>query len=209
MVTTRLAFLQLERRLQICVYVNKCCGITAIGTKEWPRTCFHTFKYEQSYFSTFAFQISKEDFMGGARGAKFPAGTWRHNDVVLTPMRRNDVASTSVRRHLPTRLFINQCQIITFLILKSDIENSRIELRGIVLPVPSNQIEVTLIIILPFNLVHLWIFPVSYRNWRKMWVDYWGGGGRGKGYVGPLSNYCAPPTGSRPSPSSYACGTVP
>ena len=32
---------------------------------------------------------------------------------------------------------------------------SRIELRGIVLPVPSNQIKVTFIIILPFNLVHL------------------------------------------------------
>ena len=51
---------------------------------------------------------------------------------------------------------INQCQIITFLILKSDIiENSRIELKGIVLPAPSNQIKVTFIIILPFNLVHL------------------------------------------------------
>ena len=58
-------------------------------------------------------------------------------------MRRNDVASTSFRRHVPTRFLINQCQIITFLILKSDIiENSRIELKGIVLPVPSNQIEV-------------------------------------------------------------------
>ena len=43
---------------------------------------------------------------------------------------------------MPTRLLINQCQIITFHILKSDImENSRIELRGIVLPVPSYQIE--------------------------------------------------------------------
>ena len=63
---------------------------------------------------------------------------------------------TSHRRHVPTRFLINQCQIITFLILKSDIiENSRIELRGIVLPVPSNQIKVTFIIILPFNLVHL------------------------------------------------------
>ena len=37
---------------------------------------------------------------------------------------------------MPTRFFINQCQIITFLILKYDIiENSRTELRGIVLPV--------------------------------------------------------------------------
>ena len=55
-----------------------------------------------------------------------------------------------------TRLLINQCQTITFLILNSDIiENSRIELRGIVLPAPSNQLKVTFIIILPFNLVHL------------------------------------------------------
>ena len=51
-------------------------------------------------------------------------------------MRRNDVASTSFRRRVPTRFLINQCQIITFLILKYDIiENSRRELRGIVLPV--------------------------------------------------------------------------
>ena len=65
----------------------------------------------------------------------------------MTSMRRNDVASASFRRHVPTRFLINQCQIIIFLILKSDIiENSRIELRGIVLPVPSNQIEVAFII---------------------------------------------------------------
>ena len=51
-------------------------------------------------------------------------------------MRRNDVASTSFRRPVPIRFLINQCQIITFPILKYDIiENSRIELRGIVLPV--------------------------------------------------------------------------
>ena len=51
-------------------------------------------------------------------------------------MRRNDVASTSFRCRVPIRFLINQCQIITFLILKYDIiENSRIELRGIVLPV--------------------------------------------------------------------------
>ena len=54
----------------------------------------------------------------------------------MTSMPRNDVASTSFRRHVPTRFLTNQCQIITFLILKYDIiENSRIELRGIVLPV--------------------------------------------------------------------------
>ena len=51
-------------------------------------------------------------------------------------MRRRYVASTSLRHHVPTRFLINQCQIITVLILNSDIiENSRIELRGIVLPV--------------------------------------------------------------------------
>ena len=60
------------------------------------------------------------------------------HDVVTTSMRRNDVASTSFRRRVPTRFLINKCQIITFLILKYDIiENSRIELRGIVLPVQS------------------------------------------------------------------------
>ena len=86
------------------------------------------------------------------RGAK----SQQAHDVVTTSMRRNDVASTSFRRHGPSRFLINQCQIITFLILKYDIiENSRIELRGIVLPVPSNEIKVTFIIILPFNLVHL------------------------------------------------------
>ena len=51
-------------------------------------------------------------------------------------MRRRYVASTSLRRHVPTRFLINQCQIISVFIIKSDIiENSRIELRGIVLPV--------------------------------------------------------------------------
>ena len=84
-------------------------------------------------------------------GGQIPS---RHMTVVLTSMRRNDVVSTSFRRHVPTRFLINQCQIITFLILKSDsTENSRIELKGIVLLVSSNQIKVTFIIILPFNLV--------------------------------------------------------
>ena len=77
---------------------------------------------------------------GGGQGG---ANSQQVHDVVMTSMRR-DVASTSFRRHVPTRFLINQCQIITILILKSDIiENSRIELREIVLPVPSNQIKVT------------------------------------------------------------------
>ena len=84
-------------------------------------------------------------YLGGEGGGK-------GNDVDAS-FRRHFVASTSFRRHVPTRFLINQCQIITVLILKSDI--SRIELRGIVLTVLSNQIKVTFIIILPFNLVHL------------------------------------------------------
>ena len=89
-------------------------------------------------------------------GAKRGSNSQQAHDVVLTSIRRNDVAWTSFRRHVPTTFLINQCQIITFPILKSDnIENSRIELKGIVLPVPSNQIKVTFIIFLPFNLVHL------------------------------------------------------
>ena len=85
----------------------------------------------------------------------------------------------------------HQCQIIPFLILKSDnLENSRTELKGIVLPVPSNQIKVTFIIILPFDLIHLWFFPVSNRieekcRWIIFFFFFLGGGGGGKGYVGP------------------------
>ena len=91
--------------------------------------------------------------MGAGQGG--PNSQQAH-DVEMTSMRRNDVASTSFRRHVPTRFLIKQFQIITFLILKSDIiENSSIELKEIVLPVPSNQIKVTFIIILPFNLVQL------------------------------------------------------
>ena len=129
----------------------------------------------------------------------------------MTSMRSNDVASTSFRRHVPTRFLINQCQIITFLILKSDIiENSRIELKGIVLPVPSNQIKVAFIVILPFNLVHLWYFPVSHKNWRKRWEDYWGGGG--KGYVTPplklLGGGAGPSAPPPRPPSSYAYAEI-
>ena len=97
-------------------------------------------------------------------GPRGPNSQQAH-DVVTTSIRRNDVASTSFRRHVPTRILINQCQLIAFLILKSYIiQNSRIELRGLVLPVPSNQIKVTFIIILLLSLVHLWFFPVSRRN---------------------------------------------
>ena len=93
---------------------------------------------------------------GGGGGGQGGPNSQQAHDVVVMSMRRNDVASMSFRRHVPTRLLINHCQTITFLILKSDIiENSRTELKGIVLPAPLNHIKVTFIIILPFNLVHL------------------------------------------------------
>ena len=120
----------------------------------------------------------------------------------MTSMLRNDVASTSFRRHVPTRFSINRCQIITILILKSDIiENSRIKLREIVLPVSSNQIKVTFIIILPFNLVHCDFFPFH--------IDIEGKGGwiigGPKGMLAPppklLGRGACPPC---PLPSSYA-----
>ena len=90
---------------------------------------------------------------------------------------------------MPTRFLINQCQIITFLILKSDnIENSRIDLKGIILKVPSNQIKVTFIIILPFNLVYFGIFVIFFLfhieiEGKYGWII---GGGGGEGLASPL-----------------------
>ena len=145
--------------------------------------------------------------MGGQGG---PNSQQAH-DVVMTSMRRNDVASTSFRLHVTTRILINQCQIITFLILKSDIiENSRIELKGIVLPVPSNQIKVTVIIILPFNLVYLCFFFLFHIiiEGKCGWIN----GGGGKGYVGPplklLGGGPGPPGPPLPTPMRI-CWTKP
>ena len=118
--------------------------------------------------------------------------------MVTTSMRRNDVASTSFRRHVPTRFLINQCQIITVLILKSDIiENSGIELRGIVLPVPSNQIKVTFIVIFfpstwyicDFFLCHLEI------EGKYGWII-----GGSKWYVGPSLKLFGGPGPPAPPP---------
>ena len=65
--------------------------------------------------------------MGGGGGGQGGPNSQQAHDVVLTSMRRNDVASTSFRCHVPTRFLINQCQIITFCILKSDRKFKRIE----------------------------------------------------------------------------------
>ena len=52
----------------------------------------------------------------GGGGGQGGSNSQQAHDVVMTSMRSNDVASTSFRRHMPTRFLINQCQIITFLI---------------------------------------------------------------------------------------------
>ena len=116
----------------------------------------------------------------------------------MTSMRRNDVASTSFRRHVPTRFLINRCQIITFPILKSDIiENSRIELRGIVLPVPLNQLKLHLLLFYPstWYICDFFLFHIEIEG-KGGWII-----GGAKGYIGPpLSQIIGdaglpPPTG--------------
>ena len=42
--------------------------------------------------------------MGGGKGG---ANSQQAHDVLTTSVRRNDVASTSFRRHVPTRFLIN------------------------------------------------------------------------------------------------------
>ena len=140
------------------------------------------------------------EYWGGAKGG--PNSQQAH-DVVLTAMRRNDVASPSFRRHVPTRLLINQCQIITFLILKSDnTENSRTELKGKVLQIPSNQIKVHLLLFYPstwyicdFSLFHIeikgkcgWIIR-GVGGQRVCWPPSQIIGGGGPGPPGPPSSY--------------------
>ena len=98
-------------------------------------------KYGYPYNSIIG--VGRFRILGGGQGLEILGGgpkggqkSQQAHDVVMTSMRRNDVASMSFRRHVSNRFLINQCQIITFLILKYDIiENSRTELRGIVLPV--------------------------------------------------------------------------
>ena len=90
---------------------------------------------------------------------------------------------------MPTRFLINQCQIITFLILKSDIiENSRIELRGIVLPVPST-----------WYICDFFLFHIELEG-----KCGFGGCGGSKGYIAP-SPLKSP---SSPPPSSYTYATA-
>ena len=134
----------------------------------------------------------------------------------MTSMRHNDIASTPFRRHVPTRFLINQCQIITFLILKSVIvENSRTELREIVLPAPSNQIKVTVQHLqIKFKLQLLLFYPSTWYicdfflfhieiEGKGGWII---GGGGGQRVCWPPSQIIGGPATPPPPtpPSSYA-----
>ena len=115
----------------------------------------------------------------------------------------------SFRCHVPTRFLIHQCQIITFLILKSDnIENSRIELKGIVLQVRSNQIKVTFTKLFypsTWYICHFFLFHIEIEG-KCGWIIGGGGGGGGgaKGMLAPpaqiIGGGLAPPGPPLPTP---------
>ena len=76
----------------------------------------------------------------------------------------------------------NQCQIITFLILKTDdIAKLRAELKSILLEIPSNKLKGTYI-----KLVHVWSSFYCFTWALKENVGgLLEGGGGGKGFVCP------------------------
>ena len=113
---------------------------------------------------------------------------------MTTSMRRSDVVTASFRRHVPTKFSINQCQIITFLILKSDIiENSRIELKGIVCQYLQINLNLHLFLFYPstwcvcdFSLFHIeiegkcgWIIGGGPKSMLPPPLKLWGRGGAG------------------------------
>ena len=99
-------------------------------------------------------------------------------------MRCNDVASTSFRHHVPTRFLLNQCQIIIFLILKSDnIENSRIEWKGIVFK--SNKSYIYYYFTLQLGtFVIFFLFHIEIER-KSEGIIGRGGGGGAKGMLPP------------------------
>ena len=100
---------------------------------------------------------------------------------------------TSRRRHFdsmcPLGFLINHCQIITFLILKSYIiENSRIELKRIVLPVPSNQIKLHLLLFYPstWYICDFFLFHIEIVGKCGLIIRGGGGGGQRVCLLPPL-----------------------
>ena len=109
---------------------------------------------------------------------------------------------------MPTRFLINQCQTIIFLILKSDIiENSRIELRGIVLPVLQIKLKLHLLLFYPstWYICDFFLFHIEIEG-KGGWII--GGGGQ-RVCCPPLSNYWGRWPPLPPPPSSYAYVVTP
>ena len=79
---------------------------------------------------------------------------------------------------------------------------SGIELKGIVLRVPSNQIKVTFIIILPFNLIHWGFFSLFHKDieGKCRWIIGGGGWGGAKGMLAPPLKFLG---GLPPAPSLF------
>ena len=108
---------------------------------------------------------------------------------------------------MPTRFLISQYQIIAFLILKSNIiQNSRIELRGIVLPDLQIKLKLHLLSFYPstWYIYNFFLFHIQIVG-KCGWIM---GGGGAKGYIGLPSQIiggaaCPPPPPLAP-PSSYA-----
>ena len=120
-------------------------------------------------------------------------------------MRRNDVASTSFRRHVPTKFLIKQCKIITLPILKSDnIENSRIELKGIVLPVLQIKFKLHLLLFNPSSwyICDFFLFHIEIEG-KCGWMI-----GGPKGMLAPPRKLLGAWSPCPPPPSSYAYSTL-
>ena len=140
------------------------------------------------------------EYLGGG-GGKGRLNWQQAHDAVTTSMRRNDVSSTSFRRHVPTRFLINQTQITAFFILKSYIiKISRIELTGIVYQYLQNKLKLQLLSFYPsaWYSCNFFLFHIEIEG-KCGWII-----GRAKGYVvAPLSNYLGGPGPLPPPLSSY------
>ena len=88
------------------------CGLAPVqADKPWCNYFTTLISVDLDHIGVGRFRI-----LGGGQGLEFfffgggGANSQQAHDVVTTSMRRNDVASTSFRRRVPTRFLINQCQ---------------------------------------------------------------------------------------------------
>ena len=98
----------------------------------------------------------------------------------------------------------NQCQIITFFTLKTaNIANLRLELKSIYLEITSNKKRTYINKFINWYTCDLvLLFHIDVEE-KCGWII--GGGGGGKGYVGPLQNYWVGAAPSPPPPMRSLC----